>query len=52
VEIPNARRAIWQPADETLGENAVKSLIEKHSRFEDIVRRIKQSTEWGRSEAA
>ncbi|KAG7408807.1 hypothetical protein Forpe1208_v012087 [Fusarium oxysporum f. sp. rapae] len=52
VEIPNARRAMWQPADETLGENAVKSLVEKHSRFEDIVRRTKQSTEWGRSEAA
>ncbi|KAM0266718.1 hypothetical protein ACHAPA_006640 [Fusarium lateritium] len=44
VEIPNAHRAMWQPADETLGENTVKSLVEKHSQFEDIVRRTKQST--------
>ncbi|EGU89079.1 hypothetical protein IWW34DRAFT_676866 [Fusarium oxysporum f. sp. albedinis] len=52
VRIPNARRAMWQPAGETLGEKALESLVEKHSRFEDIVKRTKQSTEWGRSEAA
>ncbi|KAM0337998.1 hypothetical protein ACHAPU_011475 [Fusarium lateritium] len=52
IKIPSARGFIWQPEDKTADEDAIQALVAKHARFEDMIKRTKQSTEWGRSEVS